>query len=57
MSEDLRELTVAVESGEMVAIGARQRFCSGDVVFSVAESPYATSVLSAYGGLLKPFIP
>lgn len=56
LSEDLRKLTVAVESGEMVAIGARQRFGAGDVEFCVAESSYASAALSAKGDLLKPFV-
>jgi hypothetical protein len=56
LSENMRELTVAVESGEMVAIGARQRFGSGDIMFCVAESPYASAALSTNSALLQPFI-
>jgi len=56
LSENKRELTVSVESGEMVATGVRQRFGSGDVVFCVAESPFASAALSANGSLLQPFI-
>jgi len=47
---------VTVESGEMVATSARQRFGSGEVVFCVAESQYASAALSAKGALLEPFI-
>jgi hypothetical protein len=56
LSKDLHELTVAVESGEIMAIGARQRFGAGDVAFCVAESSYANAALSANGSLLKPFM-
>jgi hypothetical protein len=56
LSESQRELTVDVESGAMVAIGARQRFGAGEVVFCVADSPYASAALSMNGELLEPFI-
>jgi hypothetical protein len=56
LSANMLELIVTVESGEMLAIGARQRFGSGHVVFCVAESPYASSALRANGELLQPFI-
>ena len=54
LNDSKRELTVAVKSGEMVAIGGKQRFGSGDVVFCVPEDPYG-SPLEASSQLLQPF--
>jgi hypothetical protein len=56
LSDSRYELTVRVESGEMVATAVKQRFGSGEVVFCVEKSPYASAALAANGKLLEPFI-
>jgi hypothetical protein len=54
LNESRRELTVGVESGEMVAIGGTQRFGSGDVVFCVPEDPWGSG-LEEFSQVLQPF--
>jgi hypothetical protein len=56
LSDTRRELTVRVESGEMLATTVRQRFGSGEVRFRVEDGEYSRAALTANGGLLQPFI-
>jgi hypothetical protein len=56
LSESRQELTVRVESGEMLAISVRQRFGSGEVVFCVEDGESSRAALTANGKLLQPFI-
>jgi hypothetical protein len=56
LSDSRQELTVRVESGEMLAISVRQRFGSGEVVFCVEDGESSRAALTANGKLLQPFI-
>jgi hypothetical protein len=55
LSDNRRNLTIRVKSGEMLATAIKQQFGSGEVVFCVRESRYASAALDANGKLLQPF--
>jgi hypothetical protein len=56
LSDSRQELTVQVESGEMLAPSVKQTFGSGDVVFCVADGKYSRAAFDANSALLEPFI-
>jgi hypothetical protein len=56
LSENRRNLTVRVESGEMLPISVRQRFGSGEMVFCVLDGQCSRAALATNGKLLQPFI-